>query len=102
MPDSVDDVFETVTLTVAVVRLPAASRATAESVCAAFEVLEESQVKVYGGVARSAPSVVPSSWNWTPTTPTLSDAVADTVIAPVTVAWSAGAVTETTGAAVSP
>src|SRR3954467_5108400 len=90
MPDSVDDVFETVTLTVAVVRLPAASRATAASLCTPLDGVEESHVKVYGAVVRSAPSVLPSSWNCTPTTPTLSDAAADTVIAPVTVDWSAG------------
>ena len=44
---------------------------------------------------------MPSSWNCTPKTPTLSDAFADTVVDPDTVALFAGAVSETVGAVVS-
>src|SRR2546425_11932640 len=45
----------------------------------------------------SAPRLTPSSLNWTPTTPTLSVAFADTVIVPETVAPADGAVMETIG-----
>src|SRR3954464_6608177 len=55
-PETVDDVFETATLTVAVVRKPAASRATAESVCTPLDVVDESHVKVSCPTERSAPS----------------------------------------------
>jgi hypothetical protein len=44
----------------------------------------------YGAVVSSLPRKLPSSWNWTPATPTLSVAVAETVIVPVTVAPLAG------------
>ena len=47
------------------------------------------------------PRLAPSSLNWTPTTPTLSVAVAATVIGPATVAAAAGAVMETAGGVVS-
>ena len=53
----------------------------------------------YGAVVTSAPSVAPSSRNWTPTTPTLSAAVAETVTVPETVAPLAGAVMVTVAAA---
>ena len=50
----------------------------------------------------SAPRAAPSSRNWTPTTPTLSLAVAETVTAePETVAPFAGAVIDTVGGVVS-
>ena len=50
----------------------------------------------------SAPRLVPSSLNRTPATPTLSEAVAETVTAaPETVAPLAGAVMETVGGVVS-
>ena len=49
----------------------------------------------------SAPRLLPSRRNCTPTTPTLSDAVAVTLIVPETVAPFAGAVSETVGAVVS-
>ena len=39
--------------------------------------------------------------NWTPTTPTLSEALAETVTVPATVAPVAGAVIETVGGVVS-
>ena len=45
----------------------------------------------------------PSSLNWTPTTPVLSEAVAETVVVvPLTVALADGAVIETVGGVVSP
>src|SRR2546427_11958971 len=55
----------------------------------------------YGAVVSSAPRAAPSSWNWTPTTPTLSEALAETVMLPVTVAPEVGAVMATVGAVVS-
>src|SRR5262245_50033734 len=62
-----------------VVRFPAPSRVTAVSVCAPFGTLVVSHMTEYGAVRSSAPRFAPSSMNWTPTTPTLSDANADTV-----------------------
>ena len=49
----------------------------------------------------SAPRFAPSSLNCTPATPTLSDAVAETVTVPPTVAPPAGAVIDTVGGVVS-
>src|SRR2546428_1313553 len=60
-----------------------------------------SHVTEYGDVVSSAPRGAPSSWNWTPTTPTLSEAVAETAMLPVTVAPEVGAVMVTVGAVVS-
>src|SRR5438445_13893084 len=56
----------------------------------------------YGAAVTSAPRFAPSSLNCTPTTPTLSVALAETVTVPATVAPSAGAVIETVGGVVSP
>ena len=95
-------VFETVTVTAAdVVVLPAASRATAVSVCDALVAGVVSQPNSYGAVVCSAPTFAPSTWNCTPTTPTSSDAVAVIVVVPETVAPSAGALIFTVGAVVS-
>lgn len=44
------------------------------------------------------PRLTPFNWNWTDETPTLSDAVADTVTVPLTVALLAGALSATAGA----
>src|ERR1051326_1081198 len=94
--------FPTVTVTAAdVVVLPAASRATAVSVCDALLAAVVSHEVAYGAVAASAPRFAPSSLNWTPTTFTLSDAVAVTVVVPETVAPFAGAVTATDGGVLS-
>ena len=85
-----------------VVRLPAASRATAVSVwlpLAAVAVFHEIE---YGAVVSSAPRLMPSSLNCTPATPTLSAAVAETVTAPLSVAPASGAVSATVGGIVSP
>src|SRR3989442_14045752 len=60
-----------------------------------------SHVTEYGDVVSSAPRLPPSSWNWTPTTPTLSEALAETVMLPVTVAPEVGAVMLTVGGVMS-
>ena len=46
----------------------------------------------------SDPTLAPSTLNWTPATDTLSEAVPDTVIVPVTEALAAGERIETVGA----
>src|SRR5438034_7876440 len=85
-----------------VVVLPAAPRATAVSVWLPLVTVVVSHVLVYGPAASSVPRLAPSTLNCTPTTPTLSLAVAETVTAvPDTVAPLAGAVIETVGGAVS-
>src|SRR5213594_2095020 len=92
----------TVTLTVvAVAVLPAASRATAVRVWDALVAVVVFHERAYGAVVISAPRLAPSSLNWTPTTPTLSVALAETVSVPDTVAPLAGAVIETVGGVVS-
>src|SRR3954469_9608963 len=64
-------VFDTVTVTAAaVVGLPAASRATAVSVCDPFAAVVVSQETLYGVAVSSAPRFAPSRLNCTPTTPT--------------------------------
>ena len=55
----------------------------------------------YGLATSSAPSAMPSSMNWTPATPMLSLADAETVTVPVTVALAAGLVMDTDGAVTS-
>src|SRR5262245_7404733 len=95
--------FAMVTVTAADVAVfPAASRARAVSVCCeplAAEVVFHAAE--YGAVVSSAPSAAPSRKNWTPATPTLSDALAVTVTEPLTVAPEVGEVTATVGADVS-
>src|SRR3989442_1703901 len=81
--------------------LPAASRATAVRVCAPLLAVVVIQERVYGAAVTSAPRFAPSSLNCTPTTPTLSVALTETVIVPATVAPAAGAVSETVGGVVS-
>jgi len=84
-----------------VLLLPAASRATAVRACvpslepAVFHDTE------YGAAVSSAPRFAPSSLNCTPTTPTLSDALALTVTVPASVAPPAGELMLTLGGAVS-
>ena len=58
-------------------------------------------VSVYGLAVISAPRFAPSTLNWTPTTATLSEALADTGTLPATVDPAAGAVIDTVGAVVS-
>jgi hypothetical protein len=61
-----------------------------------------SHVIEYGADVCSAPTLEPSTLNWTPTTPTLSEAVAVSATAePETVVLVEGAVRETEGAVVS-
>src|SRR5437016_5454365 len=92
----------TVTVTaLAVVRFPAASRAIAVSVCEPLLVLVVFQETEYGDAVTSAPKFAPSSWNCTPTTPTLSDAAAETVIVPETDVPLLGLVSDTIGGTLS-
>ena len=85
----------------AVAVFPAASRATAESVCVPLVADVVFHDIEYGDVMSSAPRFALSSLNWTPVTPMLSDAVDETVMVPETVAPAAGAESETVGAVVS-
>src|SRR3989344_2074410 len=80
---------------------PAASLATAVRVWVPFEVPVVLQVVEYGDVVSSVPRFAPSSLNWTPATPTLSVADAETATEPETVEPFAGAVKDTEGAMVS-
>src|SRR5437867_12774670 len=61
-------------------------------VCEPLLALVVSQGTEYGAAVSSAPALTPSNWNCTPTTPTLSEALALTVIVPETVAPAAGEV----------
>src|SRR3954470_4860865 len=95
--------FDTVTVTAAdVVVLPAASRATAVSVCVPFVAVVVFHAIEYGAVVSSAPRFAPSTLNCTPATPTLSAAVALTVTVPDTVVPPAGPLIVTVGGVVSP
>src|SRR5207245_2084060 len=84
-----------------VVRLPAASRATAARVCGPLPSVLASIEIEYGAAVSSAPMLAPSTLNWTPATPTLSAALAVTVTVPETVAPLAGEVMLTVGGVVS-
>src|SRR2546428_70922 len=84
-----------------VARLPAASRATAVRAYVPSGRLFVFAVAVYGGEVSSASKLMPLYWNWTPATPTLSEASAATVIVPETVAPDAGDVILTVGGVVS-
>jgi len=96
------DEFDTVTATAdEVVRLPAASRATAVNVCEPFPTVVVFHDAEYGVLVSSAPRLLPSTRNCTPATPTLSLAVALTVVVPDTVAPFAGELMLTVGAVVS-
>src|SRR5438094_10169852 len=55
----------------------------------------------YGGDASSDPNAAPSSFNWTPTTPTLSEAVDEIITVPETGEPSMGVATDTAGGVVS-
>ena len=96
-----DVVFDTVTVRCEVAVLPAASRANAVMVCDPLGTLPDGQLTEYGALVSSAPISAPSTWNCTPTTPTLSDASAAALTDPETVAPAAGLVSATDGAAVS-
>src|SRR5204862_6057358 len=83
------------------VRLPAASRAIAVSVCEPLLAVAVFQETPKGAAVSSAPSAAPSSKNCTPATPTLSEAFAVTGIVPETVAPLAGELMLTVGGVVS-
>jgi hypothetical protein len=94
--------LETVTVTGAeVVRLPAASRATAVRVYEPLLAVVVSTEIEYGAVVSSAAKSAPLTLNWTPATPLSSDAVALMLIVPETVAPEAGDVMLTVGGMVS-
>src|SRR2546427_13054752 len=80
---------------------PAASRAIAVSVYVPGARPAGSNVVEYGVVVSSAPRLSPLTLNCTPTTPTLSVALAVTVIGAVTVVPFVGAVIVTVGADVT-
>src|SRR5215831_9829426 len=84
-----------------VVRFPAASRAVAVSMWEPLDVALAVHVVEYGEAVTSAPRFAPSSRNWTPATPMLSEALAETVIVPVTEEPLNGLVIETVGGVVS-
>src|SRR5438874_10417145 len=92
--------LETVTVTGAeAVRRPAASRATAVKVCGPLLALVVFHEVEYGGAVTSGPAFTPSTRNWTPATPTSSEAVAVTLVVPPTFAPGSGDVMLTVGAA---
>jgi hypothetical protein len=93
--------LEIVTETDAVVLFPAASLAIAESVYVPFACDVVLNEYVYGVAVSSLPRFDPFSWNCTPTTPILSDAVAVIATVPDTVAPVAGAEIATVGAVTS-
>src|SRR5438552_8969125 len=94
--------FNTVRLTVAEVAvLPAASRATAVNAWEPLEAVVVFQEVEKGDVVSSAPRLAPSSLNCTPTTPALSEALAETVTGPETIAPGVRAGIVTGGGVVS-
>src|SRR5439155_1198245 len=94
--------LNTVTVTAAeVVRLEAASRATAVGVWEQLLAVVVFQDTEYGAALSSATLFRPSSRNCTPTTPTLSEALAVTPVVPPTVAPETGEVMLTVGGVVS-
>src|SRR3954468_18172576 len=93
--------FNTVTETLAVEELPARSVATADSVCAPFDVVVEFHVIEYGGAMIEFASAMPSSLNCTRGVLTESAAFAERTIEPDTEAPPEGAVIEIVGGVVS-
>src|SRR5262249_61843180 len=77
------------------------TRAPADGVWAPLAGVVVPHVTAWGGVAPWTPRLPPSSLNWTPATPTLSAALADTVILPLTVAPPSGAVRAIVGGVAS-
>src|SRR5258705_13146829 len=90
-------------LTIAeVARLPAASRAMALNRCTPAVAPAEFQVVEYGEELSSVPRLAPSRRNCTPATPTLSAALAETLICvPMLLAPPVGAVSAIVGGVVS-
>src|SRR5205809_44567 len=95
--------LNTVTVTAADVVLSFPTRRSSDlSVCDALLAAVVFHETAYGAVVASTPRLAPSSLNCTPTTPTLSEALAVTVTLPATVAPAVGAVIETVGRVLSP
>src|SRR6185295_5338895 len=65
---------------------PTPSRARAAIACEPLATVFESQLMLYGAVVSSAPTGLPSRRNWTPAIPLASEAVAERLIVPDTVA----------------
>src|SRR5207249_998428 len=84
-----------------VVEFPAASRAIAVIVWLALVSVVVSKLIWYGGEVSSAPTCTLSTKKRTPITPTLSEACADKLTVPDTVAFALGELIETVGAVVS-
>ena len=100
--ETVGGALSTVTLTTAEVAVfPAASRATALRVWMPLLAMVVFHDREYGAAVTSSPRLASSSLNCTPTTPTLSAAVAETVTVPATGEAAAGAVIATVGGVVS-
>ena len=94
--------LSTVTVTFAEVRVfPAASRATALSVCSPSVSAVVFQASEYGLDVSAEPTFAPSTRNCTLCTPTASEALAVTVGVPDTVAPALGELIETVGALLS-
>src|SRR5205809_814318 len=94
--------LNTVTVTAAeVVRLPAASRATAVSVCEPLLAVVVFQETEYGAAASSTPRLAPSDRKCVVTGTMLSEALAVTLVVPPTVAPETGEVMLTVGGVVS-
>ena len=94
--------FTVTVMLVAVPTFPAASFAATESVCFPLATFFVSQTTLYGATVSAESRFVPSSLNCTETTPTLSEAFAETTTEePETVAPFAGEVREMAGAVVS-
>jgi hypothetical protein len=93
--------LETVTDTEAVVACPARSLATAATVWLPFDMPAVFQEPEYGATKSSAPRLLPSTLNWTPTTPVSSDAVAVSGTVPDMADPETGEVRETVGGTVS-
>src|SRR5437899_480366 len=101
-PTTAGVVATTVTGTAAlVVELLLKSRATAVSVWLPSDDPVVSQMTEYGSAGTSAPRGWPSTKNWTPATPALSDAFAATVTRLNTVEPAVGALMATLGGVVS-
>ena len=81
--------------------LPDASVATAVRVWDPLAAVIEFQARVYGAAVRRGPMLIPSSWNWTPATATLSPAIAARLTTPATTEPGAGPVMLTVGGWVS-
>ncbi len=95
-------VLETITVTAdEMVVFPAASLAVAVRVWEPLGTETVYQVPEYGGMISSELRLEPSSLNWTPATPTLSEAVAETVTLPETVVLVVGRVIATVGEVMS-